>query len=67
MDGEFTIVSFRDPADPDVVFIEDTTEDHYLDDPDTLRRYTTIFDNLRAKALDPTESLEFFTEKLSEL
>jgi transcriptional regulator with XRE-family HTH domain len=67
MDGEFTIVSFRDPADPDVVFIEDTTEDHYLDDPDTLRRYTTIFDNLRAKALDPTESLEFLTEKVSEL
>jgi transcriptional regulator with XRE-family HTH domain len=63
MDGEFTIVSFRDPADPDTVFIENTTNDLYLDDSDALHRYNLLFDDLRAVALGTPESLEFLIEK----
>jgi transcriptional regulator with XRE-family HTH domain len=56
MDGEFTLLRYRDPADPDVVFIENTGGDAYLDDADVTRRYVAIFDHLRAAALDPAES-----------
>jgi transcriptional regulator with XRE-family HTH domain len=67
MDGEFTIISFRDPADSDVVFIENTTDDLYLEDPDALRRYIQLFENLQARALGPSESLDLIAEKVSEL
>jgi transcriptional regulator with XRE-family HTH domain len=63
MDGEFTIVGFRDPADPDTVFIENTTDDLYLEDSDTLERYNSVFDDLRTAALGTPESLEFLVEK----
>jgi hypothetical protein len=56
MDGEFTILRYRDPADPDVVFIENTGGDVYLEDPEATRQYVSIFDHLRAAALDPAES-----------
>jgi hypothetical protein len=57
MDGEFTILNYPEPADPDVVFIENTDGDVYLEDPAVTRRYTSIFDHLRAAALDPAESI----------
>jgi Domain of unknown function (DUF5753) len=56
MDGEFTILRYRDPADPDLVFIENTGGDVYLDEAEVTRRYVAIFDHLRAAALDPAES-----------
>jgi transcriptional regulator with XRE-family HTH domain len=61
MDGEFTIIRFREPADPDVVYIENSTRDLYLEDSDAIRRYILIFDHLRAAALDPDESVGFIT------
>jgi transcriptional regulator with XRE-family HTH domain len=63
MDGEFTIIGFRDPADPDTVFIENTTDDRYLEDSDALRRYNSIFNDVRTAALGKPESLEFMLEK----
>jgi transcriptional regulator with XRE-family HTH domain len=52
MDGEFTILSYRDPADPDVVYIENTGGDLYVENPDVTRRYNSAFDHLRAAALN---------------
>ena len=62
MDGEFTVMSFPDPIHPDVVFIENTTSDLYLENADAIRRYVQLFDHLRAAALDTSESLAFLTE-----
>lgn len=56
LDGEFTVLSYRDPADPDVVFIENTGGDAYIENLDVTRRYNSIFDHLRAAALNPAES-----------
>src|SRR6266545_2937398 len=56
LDGEFTVLSYRDPADPDVVFIENTGGDAYIENVDVTRRYNSIFDHLRAAALNPAES-----------
>jgi transcriptional regulator with XRE-family HTH domain len=67
LDGEFTIISFPEAADQDVVYIENTTSDLYLENPDVIRRYNLLFDHLRAKALDPAHSAEFFARVAKEL
>jgi transcriptional regulator with XRE-family HTH domain len=57
MDGEFTILSYADPADPDVVYLETTGFQHFDESTDVTRRYNSIFDELRAAALNPAESI----------
>ena len=57
MDGEFTIFGYRDPADPELVFIENTGGDLYLDSEDKTRRYRLIFHHLQVAALNPPESI----------
>jgi transcriptional regulator with XRE-family HTH domain len=57
MDGEFTILSYDDPADPDVVYLETTADQHIEELPAVTRRYNAIFDELRAAALNPAESI----------
>jgi transcriptional regulator with XRE-family HTH domain len=58
MDGEFTIFRYRDPEDLDVVYIENTGGDAYIEDAAVTRWYDSIFDHLRAVALDPAKSIE---------
>ena len=67
MDGEFNVFSFSEAADQDVVFIENTMSDLYQEGADVIRRYNLLFDHLRAKALDPAHSAEFFVEVAKEL
>jgi hypothetical protein len=57
MDGEFTIYHYREPADPDLVYIENTGSDLYLEAPEVTRRYNNLFDHLRAAAQNPSESI----------
>jgi transcriptional regulator with XRE-family HTH domain len=57
MDGEFTILHYRELADPDVVYIENTGSDLYLESTEVTRRYNRIFDHLRAAAQNPGESI----------
>jgi transcriptional regulator with XRE-family HTH domain len=57
MDGEFTILHYRESADPDVVYIENTGSDLYLEGPEVTRRYNKIFDHLRAAAQNRGESI----------
>jgi transcriptional regulator with XRE-family HTH domain len=57
LDGDFTILSYRDPEDPDVVFIENTGVDAYLEDPAVTRRYNSIFEHLRMAAQNQAESI----------
>jgi transcriptional regulator with XRE-family HTH domain len=67
MDGEFTILHYPDTEDPDVVYIENTAGDLYLEDPKVTRRYNWIFDHLRAAALDRVGSVKRMTELHNEL
>ena len=57
MDGEFTILQYRESSDPDVVYIENTGNDVYLENPEVTRRYNKLFDHLRAAAQNPGESI----------
>jgi transcriptional regulator with XRE-family HTH domain len=64
MDGEFTILQYREAADPDSVYIENSAGDIYLDatnNPDETKRYQTIFEHLRAAALNRVESVRLLT------
>jgi hypothetical protein len=66
MDGPFTILGFPDPADPDVVYLEHTTSDLYLEDPEATARYVRLFDHLRAESLGPDDSAAFFARVAEE-
>jgi transcriptional regulator with XRE-family HTH domain len=57
MDGDFTILHYRESADPDVVYIENTGGDMYLEEREVARRYNKLFDHLRAAAQNPGESI----------
>ncbi len=67
LDGGFSIIGFPERADPDVVYIETTTSDLYLEEADAIDRYTLLFDHIRAVALSPAESTEFFASMARDL
>ncbi|WP_275936253.1 helix-turn-helix domain-containing protein [Sinosporangium album] len=54
--GAFEILEFPEPADPDVVFVENLTGSLYIERETDIYQYSMIFDHLRAKAMDPDES-----------
>jgi transcriptional regulator with XRE-family HTH domain len=47
----FTILDFPEAADPTVVYLEHLTGSLFLESKDEVRRYTAVFDRLRAEAL----------------
>lgn len=57
MDGTFTILSFPDAGDPDVVYAENATGGLFLEKSDELQKYSFIFDHVRAAAMRPEESV----------
>jgi transcriptional regulator with XRE-family HTH domain len=65
--GEFTLIGFPDPGDPNVVYIEIPNNDLWLEDPVSVRDYDHLFDLLRAAALPPAESAGFITKVAKEL
>jgi hypothetical protein len=72
MDGAFTVYSFSEPADPDVVYFEHTsfervTNDHYVESPEIVERYRLAFEGLAAAALSPDESSLFLSRLIGEL
>jgi hypothetical protein len=67
MDGEFTIIGFPDQADPNLVYIENTRNDLYIEDPAVVQQYDSLFDHLRAAALAPSETVPFLEMVAKEL
>jgi transcriptional regulator with XRE-family HTH domain len=53
----FTILDFPDPADPTVVYLEHLTGGLFLERPEEVRRYTVVFDHLRAEAPGASQSV----------
>jgi transcriptional regulator with XRE-family HTH domain len=54
----FRMLDFPDPRDPIVVYIEHLTGALFLEREDEIRRYTVVFDHLRAEALGKSASLD---------
>lgn len=51
MTGTFSLMEFPDSADSTVVYFEGVTSDLYLEKEEDVRRYTGLYDHLRAAAL----------------
>jgi hypothetical protein len=62
MSGAFTILTFSEPADPEVVYLEHNTNDLYLQDPEEIRQYSILFDHLGNAALAPDDSRAFLAD-----
>ena len=58
----FTILEFPEAADPTVVYLEHLTGCLFLETLDEIRRYTVVFDHLRAEALGIGQSADLIAE-----
>jgi Domain of unknown function (DUF5753) len=62
----FTILEFADAADPAVVYLEHLTGSLFLEREDEVRRYTVVFDHLRAESLGTGQSVALIAEAAAE-
>ncbi|MEU8345760.1 Helix-turn-helix domain-containing protein [Actinomadura meyerae] len=62
LDGRFTILSFPDPADPDIAYVEGTMGDVYLESAEEIAKHRYRFDRIEAEALSPEESAHLIVE-----
>jgi transcriptional regulator with XRE-family HTH domain len=63
----FTILDFAEAADPAVVYLEHLTGCLFLEDEDEIRRYTVVFDHLRAEALGTGPSVDLIARQAADL
>jgi transcriptional regulator with XRE-family HTH domain len=62
MDGAFSILSFPEAADPDVIYLESQTGSLYLERAPEVERYRAMFSHLMASAVGPDESRSLIAE-----
>jgi hypothetical protein len=62
IDGSFTIVSFSEPDESQVVYLEPAGSILYLENADDVGRHTLAFERLQAAALEPGASTALFEE-----
>lgn len=67
VDGSFALLDFPEPSDLVVVYVENLTSGLYIEDLDQIRRYTLVFDHLRAAALAPSQSVALIRKVAKEL
>ncbi|HEX3648932.1 MAG TPA: DUF5753 domain-containing protein, partial [Pseudonocardiaceae bacterium] len=65
MPGSFVLMSFPDPLDMDIIYIESMAGDLFLESDAEISRYTNMFDTLRAVALSPDHSRELISRLTS--
>lgn len=65
--SSFHVLEFPERVDPDVVYLENMTGALYLEKPAEVDRYILAFDHLKAKALDPDESVTLIARVAKEL
>ncbi|MFC1419943.1 helix-turn-helix domain-containing protein [Streptacidiphilus cavernicola] len=66
MSGAFSILEFPESADTAVVYLEGVTSDLYLEKEPDVRRYTGLYEHLRASALSTAESKALIMDKAKE-
>ncbi|WP_309117274.1 helix-turn-helix transcriptional regulator [Saccharothrix sp.] len=62
LDGPFVILTFPEKLDPDVVYIESTRSDVYLEQPSDVARYSDMFARLTSGSLGTAESAAFIEQ-----
>lgn len=64
MDGGFTLLSFAEPADMDVLYVEYATGALHIEDERELRAARLTLEQLRTEAMSPADSIAFI-ERIS--
>jgi transcriptional regulator with XRE-family HTH domain len=67
MPGGFAQLSFADPEDGEIVYIDSMANDSFLESDADIARYAATFDNLRAQALSPDDSRALIGKAAAEL
>jgi hypothetical protein len=67
MAGAFTILSFAEPADPEVIYVNYSSGSLFLEKPEELSRCALIFNHLRAVALSMGQSRDIIARIRTEL
>jgi transcriptional regulator with XRE-family HTH domain len=67
MDGRFVLLTLPEHTAPDLVYIEYSYGSLYLDRKDDLKRYSWMFEQLRADALAPSATLSLIQKVMKEL
>ncbi|GAA3509080.1 helix-turn-helix transcriptional regulator [Actinomadura keratinilytica] len=62
LDGRFTILSFPDPADPDIAYVEGTMGDVYVESAEETGVHRRRFDRIVEAALSPEDSAHLIIE-----
>jgi len=57
MGGSFAVLRFGQPSEVDVVYVESQAAALFLESPTDIRRFTRIFEHLRALSLPPADSV----------
>ncbi|WP_281356574.1 helix-turn-helix domain-containing protein [Amycolatopsis anabasis] len=67
MDGAFTVLSFPEPDEPDVQYVDHQGGTVRIDKPDRVKKTKVVFERLSAMALPPAESIRPVEEVIAEL
>ncbi|MBZ4321098.1 helix-turn-helix domain-containing protein [Streptomyces huiliensis] len=67
MPGSFVLMSFPEVEDPEIIYIDSMAGDLFLEAEADVRRYGGLFDNLRAVALSPDDTLNLIAELAQEM
>ncbi|WP_344835050.1 helix-turn-helix transcriptional regulator [Actinocorallia longicatena] len=66
LDGRFTILSFSDPADPDIAYVEGTMGDVYVESAEAITQHRNRFERIENEALSPAQSVRLIAEAAKE-
>ncbi|WP_246256901.1 helix-turn-helix domain-containing protein [Amycolatopsis anabasis] len=67
INGAFTVLSFPEPDEPDVRYVDHEGGTSRIDKPDRVKKTRLVFDHLCATALTPEESIRSLEEVIAEL
>jgi hypothetical protein len=67
MVGSFVVLDFPNPADPELVYVEGIAGDDIVEGHIEIRRFGVMFDQIRAMALSPRDSMALIAEAAERL
>lgn len=67
MPGSFVYMEFGEPTDPELVYVDTLAGDLFLEADADLRRYSQMFNHLRASALSPAQTTDMISTIAEEL
>lgn len=67
MPGSFVYMEFSEPTDPELVYVGTLAGDLFLEAEPGVRRYSQMFNHLRASALSPAQTSEMISTAIRSL